>query len=85
MKKIVEVENEGLESLLGKNVTLFCANYFYAGTLAGVNEQCVRLDNPRIVYDTGPWTDNGYADEQALPCDYIYISTGFIEAFGVVK
>lgn len=85
MKKLIEVENEGLVSLIGENVTLFCANYFYAGKLTGVNDDCVRLDNPRIVYDTGPWTDKKYADEQALPCGHIYVSTAFIEAFGIVK
>ena len=85
MKKLIEVENEGLVSLIGENVTLFCANYFYYGKLTGVNDDCVRLDSPKIVYETGSWTDKEYADAQALPCDFIYVCTGFIEAFGVVK
>ena len=44
MKKlvnVVEVEGEGLVSLLGENVILFCMNYFYAGKLAGVNSDTV--------------------------------------------
>ena len=85
MKKLIEVENEGLISLMGEKVTLFCANYFYTGKLTGVNDNCVRLDNPSIVYDTGDWSKDEYSDVQALPCDHIYICTGFIEAFGVVK
>ena len=85
MRKLIECENEGMESLLGEQVTLFCVNYFYTGTLAGVNEDCVKLENPAIVYDTGPWDDEGYADEQALPCPAIYVRIALIESFGTVK
>jgi hypothetical protein len=39
MKMIVtEVENEGLEALMGKRVTLFCGVYIYTGKLVGVNQ-----------------------------------------------
>lgn len=37
MQEVVEVSGEGLEALMGKKVTLFCANYFYSGKLVGVN------------------------------------------------
>ena len=53
MKKLVsvtEVEGEGLISLLGEKVILFCMNYFYAGKLSGVNASCVPLEDAAIVY-----------------------------------
>ena len=46
MKKIVEVSGEGLEGLMGEQVTLFCMNYFYTGKLTGVNDNDVQLQNP---------------------------------------
>ena len=35
--EIQEVEGEGLMSLLGEQVILFCMNYFYAGKLVKVS------------------------------------------------
>jgi len=85
MKKIVEkVENEGLESLLGETVTLFCVNYFYTGKLIGVNDTCVLLKGPKIIYETGPFTNTEWEDAQSLPND-LYVQTAAIEAFGIVK
>ena len=87
MKTIVEVketENEGLLALIGKNVTFFAMNYIYVGRLVGVNTTCVKLENPKIVYETGAFTDNKYRDAQALP-NVLYIQTGAIESFGVIK
>lgn len=85
MKKIVEeVQGEGLESLLGEVVTLFCANYFYTGKLTGVNDTCVLLSDPSIVYETGSWSDPNWKDAQKLPND-LYVQTAAIESFGVVK
>ena len=85
MKKIIqEVENEGLMKLLGSRVTLFCANYIYTGKLVGVNETCVLLEDAAIVYETGPLTDGKWKDAQKLPNDW-YVSTSFIESFGLLK
>ena len=85
MKKIVtEVENEGLIKLMGEKVTLFCLNYIYTGTLVGVNETCVLLENPSIVYETGAFTDKAWKDAQALPNE-MYVMVGAIESFGIVK
>ena len=39
MKQLVtvtEVENEGLDGLMGQRITLFCGNYIYTGDLVGV-------------------------------------------------
>ena len=54
MKKVVsvtEVEGEGLVKLLGEKITIFCLNYIYTGILEGVNETCVLLKDPAIVYN----------------------------------
>lgn len=85
MKKLVEIdEQEGLEKLLGKRITLFCCRYIYTGTLAGVNDTCVLLKDPMIVYETGPLTTADWADAQKLPHDW-YVQTSSIESFGELK
>ena len=85
MKKIVEVADEGLEALLGETVTLLCVNYFYTGKLVGVNDTCVKLENPSIIYETGPWSEKSWQDAQSLNVDYHYVCTQAIESFGVLK
>lgn len=82
MKKIVnvvEVEGEGLVSLLGEKVILFCMNYFYAGTLAGVNTDCVLLEDAGIVYETGSFSDSKWKDFQKIGSVYVRIQS--IEAY----
>lgn len=86
MKKIinvVEVEGEGLQSLLGEKVILFCMNYFYAGTLTGVNADCVLLEDAGIVYETGAFTDVKWKDFQKIGS--IYVRLQAIEAFAKGK
>mgnify|MGYP003342329052 FL=1 len=83
MKQIVtvtEIDGEGLDALLGKNVLLMCMNYFYTGKLVGVNSTFVKLDNCSIVYETGPWTEKGFKDAQ-LVGDAHYVTTSSIESF----
>jgi hypothetical protein len=85
MKKLIqEVENEGMVSLLGKKVMLMCMNYIYHGTLVGVNDTCVLLKNPSIVYETGAWLDTKWKDAQALP-GKLYVQVSAIESFGEVS
>jgi hypothetical protein len=90
MKMITDVEGEGLESLLGKRVTLYCGVYIYTGDLVGVNASCVKLSNAGIVYETGPYFDKAgnfvkdWLDYQRLPNDW-YVSTQSIESFGILK
>ena len=79
-----EIENEGLEALMGKRVTLFCGVYIYTGKLVGVNQTCVKLEDVGIVYETGCFTNKEWADYQPLRNDW-YISTQSIESFGVLK
>ena len=85
MKKLIEqVDGEGLEKLLGERVTLFCLNYIYTGVLRGVNTDCVLVESPSIVYETGAFTDKAWKDAQALPHD-LYVMKACIESFGLVK
>ena len=83
MIKIVEDKEGGLISLMGKRVTFFCANYIYTGVLTGVNDTCVEITDPAIVFETGPFTDKKYTDEQKLPMGKHFIQMGLIESFGV--
>lgn len=83
MKKIVqvqEVDGEGLEGLLDKNVVLFCLNYIYTGKLTGVNTSCVRLDNAALVYETGAFSDKKFKDAQRLSFP-LYVQAATIESF----
>ena len=82
--KVEEVEGEGLISFLGKRVTLFCLNYFYTGTLVGVNDEYVKLEDPSIVYETGPFGSGGWKDAQPLPTPH-FVMKGLVESFGTVK
>ena len=70
--------------LMGKDVTLFCANYIYAGKLVGVNDTFVKLEKAKIVYETGELTGATWKDAQALPNDW-YVQTAAIESFGILK
>jgi hypothetical protein len=87
MKKLVkveEVEGEGLIGLLGKTVTLFCANYIYRGELVGVNDTCVKLDAAQMVYETGDFRSKEWKDCQELGGSW-YVKRGAIESFGLLK
>ena len=85
MKKLIEeVSGEGLESLLGERITLFCCRYIYTGKLIGVNESCVLLTDCGIVYETGGLDSKTWEDYQKLPHDW-YIQVGSIESFGILK
>ena len=83
-ESIVEEENEGLLALLGHQVTFFCAVYIYTGKLIGVNKTCIKLENPKIVYETGAFDTKTWKDAQSLPNEF-YIQVGMIEGFGIVK
>lgn len=85
LQEVVEVSDEGLESLIGKRVTFFCANYFYVGKVVGVNTTCVKLESAAIVYETGPFTDKKYKDEQPLHSIAFYVQIAAIESFGILK
>ena len=86
MKIVTETTaTEGLESLLGQNVTLFCMNYIYTGKLVGVDDVQVKLDDAKIVYETGAFTEKGWADAQPLPTGTWYVRLATVESFGILK
>jgi hypothetical protein len=75
---------EGLGSLIGKRVTLFCVNYIYTGTLTEVNDESVVLNDPAIVYETGPLKTKKWKDAQNFPNDW-HVHRVSIESFGELK
>lgn len=77
----VEVEGEGLEALLGKNVTIWCECYIYTGELIGVNSDFVKLRGAKVVYETGLLTEPGFKDAQPFPADW-YVRIQKIESYG---
>lgn len=86
MKIVVnEVQNEGLEALLGQNVTFWCGVYIYTGKLVGVNDTCIKLADAKVVYETGAFTSKKWGDAQALGVEAWYIQTAAIESFGVMN
>ena len=87
MKKlapVVEVEGEGFMALMGETITVFCLNYIYTGILTGVNDTCILLDKPSIVFETGDFSAKNWKDAQKLP-NQLYVQMGCIESFGLVK
>ena len=85
MRKLIEeVKDEGFDSLYGEVITLFCMNYIYTGKLIGVNDTCILLESPKIVYETGAFDTRDWKDAQALP-NQLYIQVGAIESFGIIK
>ena len=82
MKRIVEsTEADGLESLLGENVQLWCLNYIYAGTLVGVNKHDVCLKNAHVVFETGELNAKAFKDAQPISADELFIRTAAIESY----
>ncbi len=81
MRRVVETKEGEFEALLGKKVLLMCANYFYYGTLTGVNKTRVELTDPSIVYETGTWSAATWSSAQALPSKVACVRIAFIESF----
>ena len=81
MKRVLEVDNDGLMKLMGENICVIACRYIYAGVLDGVNDDCICLKNPKIVYETGAWSQPDWQDAQELGVDEIFIQTSSIESF----
>ena len=85
MKKLVEVQEiaeEGFIKLLGETVVIFCVNYFYTGKLVGVNDDCVLVEKPSIIYDTGSFSNSSWSDCQSMCIEELFIQKNAIESFG---
>lgn len=86
MKRIIEdTDVNGLEALLGENVLLMCANYFYTGKLTGANSKFVELTDASIVYETGEWSSKTYRDAQKLHAKKWFVQYSAIESYGESK
>lgn len=82
VKRIIEEATGGFTACLGETVLLLCANYFYYGRLVGVNEDHVELADASLVYETGEWSADKFADAQVLPMDPLRVQIASIEAWG---
>lgn len=80
--KVIEVPNEGLITLLGKQVEVRCSVYIYAGRLTGINSNCIQLEDTAIVYETGPHDATKYQLAQRLSTPGQYVMMGLIESIG---
>jgi hypothetical protein len=83
--KVIEVPGEGLIGLLGQRVTLFCEVYIYTGKLVGVNDNCVKLEDPAIVFETGDFKVPEWRDAQKLSNNIWYVQISKIESYGIMK
>lgn len=83
LAKVVEVDDEGFVSALGKKVFIWGLRYNYCGTLIGVNEKFILLDDAKLVFDTGDFK-NGMAKFSNAEVPYnkqIYVGIGVIESW----
>lgn len=84
MKKVIqvtEVEGEGLESFLNKRIFVVCRSYFYAGTLTGINDTCILLEDARFVLQSGSFEGSKFDEAEKVKGGKIYVATNAIEAF----
>ena len=82
MKKLVkceEVEGAGLLGLLGEKIIVWCMNYNYHGTLVGVDENEILLEDASVVYETGH-LQGKLKDAQRLPAP-LHVRMGSIECY----
>ncbi len=80
MKRLCEDDQQsGLEALIGESVLLLCGNYFYHGTVEALSDTEIELSNAGIVYEVGPWDDEGFADIQKLPGN-VFVHLQAVEA-----
>jgi hypothetical protein len=77
---------EIMYTLIGKYVYVMAASYAYAGKLVEVTEEGIKIEDPSIVYDTGPWDAADWADAQKLPTKWVFVGAAQIEsAFAVER
>ena len=93
MKKIKEVaksvemttsivdEEDGLIVLLGKTVLIQCLNYNYTGKLVGVNTNDIKLEDAKVVFETGPYTSPNMKNAEFTHKKVAFIRTSAIESY----
>ena len=77
-------EGTGFDTLLNKVITIFSLNYIYTGKLIEINDSCILLDSPSIIYETGEFSAKEWKDAERLP-NQLYVQLNCIESFGIVK
>ena len=77
--KVQEIEADGLVSLLGKKIYVQGCRYSYSGILSGVNDDCICIENPGIVYETGQWELDNWKDVQSLGVSECFVQKAAIE------
>jgi len=78
-----EVDKDGIESLLGEMVQLWCINYIYSGKLIGVNTNDVVLENAVVVYETGKMTDKVFKFAEPVAAKEHFVRTATIESYSL--
>lgn len=63
---------------------VFAANYIYEGTLAGESHDAVFLNEPAIIYQTGPYTQGGWTRSERLPIPTLKIERSAVESMGAL-
>ena len=85
MRRLIEVvESSNFEATLGENVFITCCRFFYAGELTGVNDTCIELTNPEIVYETGHWREKGWKNSEKI-AKKVVIMLASIESWLIVE
>ena len=80
---VVDVEKDGLESLLGQYIQVWCLNYIYAGKLIGVNTHDVVLAEAVVVYETGKLGDKQFKLAESAGVEELFIRTSAIESYAL--
>ena len=78
-----ENKADGLESLLGEYVQLWCLNYIYSGKLVGVNTNDVVLVEAVVVYETGKMTENQFKFAEPVSSEELFVRTAAIESYSL--
>ena len=84
MKRVMTTTDDDLDTMLGEKVTLIGGVYIYTGVLSGVSDVHVKLDDPKLVYETGPLMDGEWKDAQSLPSPW-RVMLANIESWGPAK
>ena len=84
MKRIVETQDGGFDSMLGEKVMLFCGVYIYTGKLVGANADHLELAEALLVYETGELASGSWKDAQKLPSPWRVMRQA-IESWGPAK
>ena len=85
MKKIIEVECNGFDDLLGERIQVWCGNYIYAGKLSASNDTFIELEDAGVVYETGKLCDSGFSDFQKIATKIKRINRSWIESWDLAN